>query len=836
MRITFSTPLARMVLAGMLVAGGLSARPLAPGASAQSPRADETGENREFLASVSTSFGIYQPYAVPQYRVSVGRGEPAVATNFSNIAVADETFPWSSYFSAGERALLVQNGFVARPEATASFGQAYSPETSSHDVGSFITVDALLHGLRVTLDEATRDMERNYAAPALSNHLASLSTAITRQLEAERNGSLTEALDRLLGYVQTAQALVNPSAPISPRVQEDVAAELRKIKGAAGEAPSSVLPQQTIDYALFAPQGYYKLDNQLSSYYRAKVWLSRVGFNLRKPNGAPDLAGVRTAAMLARMIDGLDDDGYFKQTLRNINEPGAFLTGGAESIAPWDILTNAMRGYYGRIVAAGPGFLADDQMLAGFVGYVSEQLPESAGRDQSMPAFRLIEWNAAPAHDVFDQVWSEQGTSLGSYGMTLMAAMGSVRASELLGARSGYARGGSAQLGSRQVAAWVQDIDRTILYTVQPLVAAAARDESYPRFMRSDAWRSRELNSALGGWADYLHTPATMMMQSVVKAGGVTSPGGDLATAGYVEPNPEAWARVASLAGYIRNGLTEGRGERLIGRKVEAKLQDIERAAAKLMQIAAIELDGKDLTADQLELIQTMPRRIAAYESFADKSLQGEGFVVSAGAASMARGGSVANGHPLMVYVIVPRNDGGDGLMLTRGAIYSYYEVSASDNDWRRQISTPGSSVSTDARLMGSFASTDRGFAQDGSKFLGISASLPSSPVGYTPTKAERFAEMSRAQLSLEQSVVSRGTTDELWFTVHAPNLEGTRLAVSVANIGGQQLSRAEIGSIKNGERLDVIRVKNLSNGKYFLRVEDLTGKVLATGRFTVTR
>jgi hypothetical protein len=57
-----------------------------------------------------------------------------------------------------------------------------------------------------------------------------------------------------------------------------------------------------------------------------------------------------------------------------------------------------------------------------------------------------------------------------------------------------------------------------------------------------------------------------------------------------------------------------------------------------------------------------------------------------------------------------------------------------------------------------------------------------------------------------------------------------------VANASGARLNHTQIGSIKNGERLDVIRVADLTNGQYVIRVEDLTGQVLATGRFTVTR
>lgn|GEM_PF-2568465 len=793
--------------------------------------AGETGPGSEIEVPVSSGFGIYKPYAVPQYRPQVGLLEPVVAANFANVTVGEAGFPWNSYFTAGERSLLQKNNFVARPEQIGSFGQAYAPELSSVDLGSFITVDALLHGLRVTADEAMRDMERNYAAPALKDQLADLSESVATQATAERSQPMVEAGLQLLAYLQTGQRLLDPSAAIDPRVADDVSAELRNITSAAGRGASAVFPGRSINYAIFTPTGYYTIDQRLGSYYRAKTWLSSAGFNLRTQGGELDLTGVRAAAILARTMDGLAAQGDFAESYRNINEPLAFFSGSAAQGSSYGILTNSMRSYYGKMATYGTAFLNDDESLRGFIEYMEQQLPSESANRGAQPLFRILDWGGDAGTGELAQLWSDAGSSSGSYGLAVMGALGSRHAGEMQDSRQ------FRSMFSRQPAeSWTQDLAHTVLYTVQPLAFEQARPEGYPRFMRSEAWNSRELTTALGAWADFQHGVGTMAMPAVAKAASIGGGGqSDLKTAGYVEPNPEAWARIASFASYLRNGLVEGRSDRMIGERVERKLRDIENVSATLMQIAAAELKGAELTDQQLEVISMMPSRIAAYETFADKSLQGDGYAVSAGAARVAGGTTVASGHPLAIYVIVPRNDGEEGLMLTKGAIASYYENGGSPEDLLRGITSAGGTVKPDSRLVGSYTAGDKSFAQDARKFQAVTATLPSALVTYMPTRQERTQLAMRAELDLESDVISRAA-GELWFTVRAPQLEGNNLIVMVAGTNGQTLSRTEIGRVENGERLDMIRVSKLTNGQYFIRVADLAGKMIASGRFMVVR
>jgi hypothetical protein len=820
-----------------MVIGALTVGLFAVGAFADSfslfgkaKTAGETGPGSEIEVPVSSGFGVYNPYVVPRYRPQIGLREPAVAANFSNVTVADPGFPWGSYFSAGERALLQKNNFVARPEAIGTFGQAYAPELASVDMGSFITVDALLHGLRVTVDETVRDMEKNYAVPALRDQLDDLAQSVASGATAERSQSMVAAGLQLLAYIQTGQVLLDPSASVDPRVSNEVATEVRNIKAAAGRGISAVFPGRAINYAIFVPVGYYTIDPKLGNYYRAKTWLSAVGFNLRTQGGDPDLVGVRAAALLARTIDGLAQ-GDFRERYEDINEPLAFFSGSAAQGSSYGVLANSMKSYYGRMASLGTGFLNDDESLRSFVGYMEQQLPAEFSRRGSQPLFRILDWSGDAGQGEMAQLWSDAGSSSGSYGLAVMGALGSQQAAAIQDA--GSLR---TMFSSQAAESWTQDLGHAVLYTVQPLAVTQVRPEGYPRFMRSDAWTSRELTTALGAWADFQHPTAMLPISSVAKAGSVGSGGrsSDLRTAGYVEPNPEGWARIASLAGYLRNGLVEERSDRMIGRKMELKLQDIENVSAKLMQIAAAELNGTDLTSEQLELIRVMPSRIAAYETFADKSLQGDGYPVSAGAARVA-GSTVASGHPLAIYVIVPRNDGEDGLMLTRGAIASYYENGTSPEEMVRSLTTVGSPIRPDARLVGSYVASDRSFAQDLRKLQAVTASMPGTAATYVPTKQEQKSIAPKGELSLESTVVSR-SSGELWFTVHAPQLEGNDLVVTVAGSSGQTVLRSEIGRVQNGERFDMIRIGNLNNGQYFIRIADLAGKPIASGRFMVVR
>lgn len=783
--------------------------------------------NSQIEAPVATGFGTYTPYPIPTYRPMVGLNEPTISSGFANVATLSRSFPWNRYFDAKQQVYLRDNNFVARPEGIATFGAAYL--LGSEDIAPFVTTDAVLHGLRVTLEEAYRELERDHMIPALGRLLGEMSRSLGAQLDIGQSSALASDLGRLLAVVQTAGALLDPAAEIDPRIRSAVEQELARINAASGSQPSAILPSQQIDYRQFAPRGHYTLNEEFRGYYKARTWLSHVSFELRGAGGDIDVSDARMAVLLARTMDLLAEQGDFRTLYASITGPLAFFNGDVTQDLTWDMLAGSIRSYYGTLGFANVASFADDAMLREFVPYLERNLP--AGVRGSQTGFRLIGRSADPGVAIAETVRRSSESARTSDGLQLMSALGSERAARITGEKSARA---AATLANRAVEERVQSLRSSMLYTVEPLLqtpgGATNYPGGYPRFMRNEGWRDRELGAALGAWADYQSPILTLAIGRSSTGTAPTRSAVDDEAAGYVEPNPEAWSRVASFAGYLRTGFSQGNYSMYISRAVLEKLQDIENASAQLMRIAALQLDASPLDREQLAFIASMGRRIAAYETFIDKSLKGDGVVLGA---TVANDGPAANAHPLALYVVVPRNDGKHGLMLTRGAVYNYQETDASAEDWIRQITATGAQFTPDTRRMQSYVDPSAAMAQSLSELRAVEATIP-SVASYDLTDKERKRILPTMELSFESNVARR-SSGELWYTLDARKLSGTTVYLTVINSGGQVVYQSQPERIE-GARQDLIPVNDLPPGQYFIRVIDLGNRTLASGRFLVVQ
>jgi hypothetical protein len=803
-------------LRGFAVLGSvlLSSFALGPLASAQQAATIE--------APVSTGFGVYTPLAVTPVRPEAGLSEPTIAGGFANVTTESGRFPWTNFFSSSERSLLERNSFVVRPEPFGSFGEIYNKSSGGQELGSFVTVDAVLHGLRVTVDEAERKLERDYMAPALESVLTTLARTLAGEMAAERDPRIVAALAQALAYVETGHALIDPDAEINARVRDVVQAEVGRIRSASGGATSSVFPDRRIDYSAFAPTGHYRLDATFDNYFRARTWLSTAGLTVYDSDGGIDPAQTRAAALLARAIDEASSSTKsFALRYADLYAIDAFLRGASDADVTWDMLAGALRGYYGRMLGSATTSMAADSVMTDFARFAAAQLPRAEGE-------RTLRLLPSPSpRGVVDRLAGARSRLAPSTAITaaVFAETGAADPRTAESLRRTFA--------SRVQEDWVHSLEWSLLYTLQPLVDASSDANGYPRFARSDAWRAMRTASALGAWAAYQH-PLSTATARPVRVGPAGSERGELSTPGYVEPTPQGWARVSALAGYLLDGFGGQHFEGALGRDLETRFRDIENTAARLMQIAAAEIGGRDLTDDQLDFIGSMSSRIAAYETYTDRSLVGGAPLVAGVGAAPAGAAAPANGHPLALYVIGPRNDGVGGLMMTRGAVYSYYEVDGDRDAWLRSMLSGSGDIRPSGALTGSFLPSDRKIPQDASRFQPIESPLPSA-ASYVPTKEEKKGRLFTVDLDMEANTVS-SSQGELWYTVRAPALNGVDIIVTVLNTAGREVYRTTPARIEGGQRYDVIRVDGLQPGQYFIRVTDYTDRTLASGRFLVVR
>jgi hypothetical protein len=218
--------------------------------------------------------------------------------------------------------------------------------------------------------------------------------------------------------------------------------------------------------------------------------------------------------------------------------------------------------------------------------------------------------------------------------------------------------------------------------------------EGAPRFMRSQTWARKSLNTALGSWTELRHDTILYAKQSVVAEG---EGGEEPLSPGYVEPYPAFYAKIAELATAMRAGLDE---YGLIDADSAEKLDDMTWIAETLAAISEKELAGEQLTSDEIALIESYGTELEYLEQFGTTE---DGLTLSPGAerspvvadvhsdfvSSPAQALEEATGYPLFLYAAFEV----DGrLQLFVGASYSYYEFTVpidqrlTDEEWTQRL------------------------------------------------------------------------------------------------------------------------------------------------------
>jgi len=215
--------------------------------------------------------------------------------------------------------------------------------------------------------------------------------------------------------------------------------------------------------------------------------------------------------------------------------------------------------------------------------------------------------------------------------------------------------------------------------------------EGYPAFMRAAAWQDRALYDFLGSWTGMRHGSVDYTALQGEEQGGVQT----AAELGYVEPRPEAFARLAAATDLVRRGLGE-RG--LASAAVSERLEGLYDLLLALKTMAEKELRGESLHDEEFAAVADIGSTLQYLMTF---PREGEAEMVLRGDACMPLVNVIyyddtfgevlqeAAGRPVIYYVIAPVA----GVpTLTTGAGYSYYEFvkpadgSMTDETWRQAL------------------------------------------------------------------------------------------------------------------------------------------------------
>jgi hypothetical protein len=446
------------------------------------------------------------------------------------------------------------------------------------------------------------------------------------------------------------------------------------------------------DYTQYIPRGHYTRSEDLKRYFKAMMWYGRLTFRLR------DGFETQRALLITQTLRSAQaQDGTPALTLwQRIFEPTVFLVGKTDDLSYFEYgaLSDSIFGSDPQ-----PSAFADEARLQAFLE-AAKALPApqvnsmwvwiDEDKTQATKGFRFMGQRFTLDAYVYGQlIWRNVGTDDNPRGLPkaldFFAAQGSKEALDLLTSmgETAYAnyttrmtkvQGEIAALG---IDSWTQNVYWAWLYALQPVVEP--KDQRYPEFMRTQAWTRKDLNSALGSYTELKHDTILYAKQTMAEMGG----GAPELPKGYVEPNPEAFARLQALAEMTRDGL---KARDLLSETMSGNFDNLIDLLAFLKTTAEKELARQALSQEDYQRIEYFGGEIEALTlAAADceqagpdcRNLEDQKAAlvadIATGLSPDIPGLAVLEegvGQPTQIFVVLP----GSPERLAVGAVYTYYE------------------------------------------------------------------------------------------------------------------------------------------------------------------
>ena len=643
------------------------------------------------LTDVETAFGTYRPQLVT---VAPNLGAPVHPWDLSaveNLADFD--------FGNAERGALERQGLFLAQSGHRQIYQQYR-DAKEKGLPIFVTTDGLLHTFHVVYDYALRVME----ARRFSDDLKTLSEAMLARMASEMDDAEDQAVGDVLrknvAYFSVALSLLDPDRDVPGFVQQMVREELALIDSHEGFSPSPIFGEtHEEDYSQYVPRGHYTRSEALGRFFRAMMWYGRMDFRLKKLDGSPNREETLGAMLIARALGSLMVWGRPALALWDrIYEPTVFFVGKADDLTAREYLGLLASTYGPDYLTMEADAMGDTLLVDRFVVaaealrdplIISTSVDDTAeDPEASTKGFRFMGQRFVPDSYMFQQlVYDKVGTRsvprLFPRGLDVMAVLGSAEAFGLLDEVYGEtayldyrSQMGRLQnrFGEMTAEAWAQNLYWNWLYCLLPLLEP--RGEGYPAFMRGVAWSHKSLNTALGSWAELRHDTILYAKQSyTVRLTSADPP--DPFLRGYVEPSPDVFGRLASLAALMRDGLSQ---RELLLDEFAGKLADFQDLCLALKAIAEKELVGIDRTDAEYALIWDIGSRLEGLVTFSEavseevSSTSDEDMAVIADVHTDPNTEQVLEvgvGRPMALYVVV---DDGRNVRVMAGGVFSYQE------------------------------------------------------------------------------------------------------------------------------------------------------------------
>ncbi|MBN1936173.1 MAG: DUF3160 domain-containing protein [Anaerolineae bacterium] len=582
-------------------------------------------------------------------------------------------------FGISQTEVLTSNGFVIRPAGYQNFAELYT-DPQYADYPLFISTDSVLHVSQMLFARTRRAVEQTYLLPELDwldREMFELSWAQYQDVVQQKSvSSQAVAGAALQNAANFAVALSLLDADFSPPevISSVVSAELALIRAAEGITISPLFDSAVlattitdseklyIDYARFAPQA--QIDDQ-THYAQALAWHEQAGWRLSQPGEA------FSTVLLAYT---LDQNNALRMLWERIFSVRQFLNGQSTTLSTADVCT-----IYKQIWGTNPAMvdLADPARLDVFIRAASTLSPaqENGQSGQNPVDLTWLGMPLGPDRAILTQMTQtdEMTTTLDLSAVHLAAMLNGPEAYSVVnemghGTHIDVLDRVNASLSALDPAVWTSTNDWLRLGIYRTMVQD--KSTAYPKWMRTRAWRRKDLQTMLGHWVDAQRAAPAVTMARQTSLAVSTAPWG------YVEPQPQVYGQLTAWTQMLIDGLDS---RLMLPDAEEAMLAEWQSWLVLLQDVARRELTGQTLTDLEYQRLIDYGALIAKLTLLAleDTLIDTEAADTYDPAAQtiLAQDQGVSKiaaiGRIDELYVVVER---GQQRFLARGGVYSFYE------------------------------------------------------------------------------------------------------------------------------------------------------------------
>ena len=437
-------------------------------------------------------------------------------------------------------------------------------------------------------------------------------------------------------------------------VAEIVKEELGLIEGHEGFSQSPTFIYRE-DYSQYVPRGHYTRSEKLENYFEAMMWYGRMSHLLKGSDQIEEGETCRDLSTCDALISthdskiqtmqacliaaGFAESPELKAAWDRIYAVTSFYVGLSDDLGPneyIEALDSVFNGVFdpndldnqtiGRLKARLAEYRPPEIYGGtGEIGIFPPLTPEQADEVlEATKGFRLMGQRFVPDSYMFqnlvipkvtrligqEEAFTTAMTPIGPArgfprGLDLMALLGSGRAAELLDELndSSYLNYSTQfdQLREEFEGFSEEDWNRNLywswLHALKPLLEEFG--EGYPTFMQTEAWRDKELTTALASWAELRHDTILYAKQSYtveVLSEVIKEP-----AIGYVEPVPRFYNGLLALTRMTREGLDEMDA---LDDEARSRMESLEGILARLVQISRKELENEELSQEDYDFIR----------------------------------------------------------------------------------------------------------------------------------------------------------------------------------------------------------------------------------------